>query len=234
MIKLIAFDLDNVLLDGEAIDEIGKLVGVENEISALTEQAMEGDLDFETSLKKRVSLLKGASLDDVKKVVDNIPLMEGAEETIKELKRRGYKIATITGNVEIVALRLKNELNLDYAFCNILHEKNGLLTGEVSGPLLVEGSKADILQELLDTVKLLTEECAAVGDGANDISMLQKAGLGVAFNAKPVVKEIADVIIDGKDLRELLTIFTDEVKDDVKSSLKCLKVLASSFNLSLS
>ncbi len=220
MIKLIAFDLDNVLLDGEAIDEIGKLVGVENEISALTEQAMEGDLDFETSLKKRVSLLKGASLDDVKKVVDNIPLMEGAEETIKELKRRGYKIATITGNVEIVALRLKNELNLDYAFCNILHEKNGLLTGEVSGPLLVEGSKADILQELLDTVKLSTEECAAVGDGANDISMLQKAGLGVAFNAKPVVKEIADVIIDGKDLRELLTIFTDEVKDDVKSSLE--------------
>jgi phosphoserine phosphatase len=220
LIKLIAFDLDNVLLDGEAIDEIGKLVGVENEISALTEQAMEGDLDFETSLKKRVSLLKGASLDDVKKVVDNIPLMEGAEETIKELKRRGYKIATITGNVEIVALRLKNELDLDYAFCNILHEKNGLLTGEVSGPLLVEGSKADILQELLDTVKLSTEECAAVGDGANDISMLQKAGLGVAFNAKPVVKEIADVIIDGKDLRELLTIFTDEVKDDVKSSLE--------------
>ena len=220
MIKLIAFDLDNVLLDGEAIDEIGKLMGVENEISALTEQAMEGDLDFETSLKKRVSLLKGASLNDVKKVVNNIPLMEGAEETIKELKRRGYKIATITGNVEIVALRLKNELNLDYAFCNILHEKNGLLTGEVSGPLLVEGSKADILQELLDTVKLLTEECAAVGDGANDISMLQKAGLGVAFNAKPVVKEIADVIIDGKDLRELLTIFTDEVKDDVKSSLE--------------
>jgi phosphoserine phosphatase len=220
LIKLIAFDLDNVLLDGEAIDEIGKLMGVENEISALTEQAMEGDLDFETSLKKRVSLLKGASLDDVKKVVDNIPLMEGAEETIKELKRRGYKIATITGNVEIVALRLKNELNLDYAFSNILHEKNGLLTGEVSGPLLVEGSKADILQELLDTVKLSTEECAAVGDGANDISMLQKAGLGVAFNAKPVVKEIADVIIDGKDLRELLTIFTDEVKDDVKSSLE--------------
>jgi len=218
LIKLIAFDLDNVLLDGEAIDEIGKLVGVENEISALTEQAMEGDLDFETSLKKRVSLLKGASLDDVKKVVDNIPLMEGAEETIKELKRRGYKIATITGNVEIVALRLKNELNLDYAFCNILHEKDGILTGEVSGPLLVEGSKADILQELLDTEKLTAEECAAVGDGANDISMLKKAGLGVAFNAKPVVKEIADVIIDGKkDLRELLTIFSDEVKKDKSS-----------------
>ena len=129
MIKLIAFDLDNVLIDGEAIDEIGKLMGVENEISALTKKAMEGDLDFETSLKERINLLKGASLNDVKKVVNNIPLMEGAEETIKELKRRGYKIATITGNVEIVALRLKNELILDYAFSNILHEKNVLLTG---------------------------------------------------------------------------------------------------------
>ncbi|MGO9386603.1 MAG: phosphoserine phosphatase SerB [Methanobacterium sp.] len=217
MIKLIAFDLDNVLLDGEAIDEIGKLMGVEKEISALTKEAMEGDLNFETSLKKRVSLLKGASLDDVKKVVADIPLMEGAEETIKVLKQRGYKIATITGNVEIVAQRLKDELNLDYAFCNILHEKDGILTGEVSGPLLVEGSKADILQELLDTEKLSAEDCAAVGDGANDISMLKKAGLGVAFNAKPVVKEIADVIIDGKDLRELLTIFSEEVKKEKSS-----------------
>lgn len=175
MIKLIAFDLDNVLLDGEAIDEIGKLMGVEKEISALTKEAMEGDLDFETSLKKRVSLLKGASIDDVKKVVTDIPLMEGAEETIKELKQRGYKIATITGNVEIVAQRLKDELNLDYAFYNILHEKDGVLTGEVSGPLLVEGSKADILQELLDTEKLTAEECAAVGDGANDISIDRKS-----------------------------------------------------------
>lgn len=217
MIKLIAFDLDNVLLDGEAIDEIGKLMGVEKEISALTKKAMEGDLNFETSLKKRVSLLKGASLDDVKKVIANIPLMEGAEETIKVLKQRGYKIATITGNVEIVAQRLKDELNLDYAFYNILHEKDGILTGEVSGPLLVEGSKADILQELLDTEKISAEDCAAVGDGANDISMLKKAGLGVAFNAKPVVKEIADVIIDGKDLRELLTIFSEEVKKEKSS-----------------
>ncbi len=217
MIKLIAFDLDNVLLDGEAIDEIGKLMGVEKEISALTKKAMEGDLNFETSLKKRVSLLKGASLDDVKKVIANIPLMEGAEDTIKVLKQRGYKIATITGNVEIVAQRLKDELNLDYAFYNILHEKDGILTGEVSGPLLVEGSKADILQELLDTEKISAEDCAAVGDGANDISMLKKAGLGVAFNAKPVVKEIADVIIDGKDLRELLTIFSEEVKKEKSS-----------------
>jgi phosphoserine phosphatase len=118
-------------------------------------------------------------------------------------------------------------LNLDYAFCNILHEKDGLLTGEVSGPLLVEGSKAEILQELMNTEKLSAEECAAVGDGANDISMLQTAGIGVAFNAKPVVKEIADVIIEGRDLRELLTIFNNEVKDDTKSPLKLILKKAS-------
>jgi phosphoserine phosphatase len=91
LIKLIAFDLDNVLIDGEAIDEIGKLMGVENEISALTKKAMEGDLDFETSLKERINLLKGASLDDVKKIVDNIPLMEGAEKPLKNLKKEDIK-----------------------------------------------------------------------------------------------------------------------------------------------
>ena len=107
MIKLIAFDLDNVLIDGEAIDEIGKLMDVEVEISEITKKAMEGDLDFETALKERVALLKGASVEDIKDVVSKIPFMEGAEETIAELKKRGYKIATITGSFEIIANRMK-------------------------------------------------------------------------------------------------------------------------------
>ncbi|HEX7467518.1 MAG TPA: HAD-IB family phosphatase, partial [Methanobacterium sp.] len=98
MIKLIAFDLDNVLIDGEAIDEIGKLAGVETEISEITRKAMEGNMDFENALKERVALLKGVSVDDIKQVVKEIPLMKGADETIKDLKKRGYKIATITGS----------------------------------------------------------------------------------------------------------------------------------------
>ncbi|OPY24074.1 MAG: Phosphoserine phosphatase [Methanobacterium sp. PtaU1.Bin242] len=212
MIKLIAFDLDNVLIDGEAIDEMAKLAGVETEISQLTRKAMEGDLDFETSLRERINLLKGSSVDEIKKVVEEIPLMNGTEETIQELKNRGYKLATITGNFEIVANRLK-ELNFDYIYCNVLHEEEGVLTGEVSGPLMVEGAKANILQEIMDTEKLSSEECAAVGDGANDVSMIQKAGLGVAFNAKPVVKEVADIVVENKDLRELLTIFDKEKTD---------------------
>ena len=209
MIKLIAFDLDNVLIDGEAIDEIGKLMGVESKISEITKKAMEGDLDFETSLNKRVALLKGASVEDIREVVFKIPFMEGAEETIAELKKRGYKIATITGSFEIIAERMKDTLGLDYAFSNILHEEEGKLTGQVSGPL-VKGSKAEVLKEIMEMENIIAEETAAVGDGANDVSMLEEAGLGIAFNAKPVLKEKADVIVEKRDLKELLEIFPDE------------------------
>ncbi|CDG64405.1 MAG: phosphoserine phosphatase [Methanobacterium sp.] len=206
MIKLIAFDLDNVLIDGEVIDEMAKLTGVEEEISKITSQAMEGEIDFGTALKERVSLLKGASVEDVNKVMLEIPLMEGAKESVKELKKRGYKIATITGSFDCIAQRMKDELDLDYVYFNTLQEEDGVLTGEVSGPL-VEGTKREILQDIMKMEKLSPEETAAVGDGANDVSMLEEAGLGIAFNAKPVLKEIADVVIDKKDLRELLEIF---------------------------
>jgi phosphoserine phosphatase len=224
LIKLIAFDLDNVLIDGEAIDEIAKLVDAETEISKLTRKAMEGEINFETSLKQRMNLLKGASIDDIKEVVEQLPLMEGAEETIKELKNRGFKLATITGNFEIVTERLK-QLDMDYVCCNKLHEENGVITGKISGPLIIDGSKAVVLQKLIDDEDLSAEECAAVGDGANDIPMIQKAGLGVAFNAKSSVKEVADIVIENKDLRELLPIFEKENPDDsgkesVKSEVK--------------
>ena len=217
MIKLIAFDLDNVLIDGEAIDEIGKLMGVEEEISELTKKAMEGDLDFETALKERAALLKGASVEDIKEVVSKIPLMKGAEETIAELKKRGYKIATITGSFEIIANRLKDDLGLDYAFSNVLHEEEGKLTGEVSGPL-VNGSKAEILKEIMEMEKVKAEESAAVGDGANDVSMLEEAGLGIAFNAKPVLKEKADVVVEKRDLKEILKVFSKEEEKEAKPS----------------
>jgi phosphoserine phosphatase len=213
LIKLIAFDLDNVLIDGEAIDEIGKLMGVETKISEITKKAMEGDLDFETSLKERVALLKGASVEDIKEVVSKIPLMKGAEETIAELKKRGYKIATITGSFEIIANRMKDDLGLDYAFSNVLHEEDGKLTGEVSGPL-VTGSKAEVLKEIMEMEKIKAEESAAVGDGANDVSMLEEAGLGIAFNAKPVLKEKADVVVEKRDLKELLTVFEKEEEEE--------------------
>jgi len=219
LIKLIVFDLDNVLIDGEAIDEFGKLVGVEDKIMEITKKAMDGELNFESALKERVNLLKGARLDDIKNVVENIPLMKGAEATIKELKKRGYKVATITGSFEIIANRIKDKLSLDYAFSNVLHEENGFLTGEVSGPL-VDGSKAEVLKQIIKMENISAEECAAVGDGANDISMLEEAGLGIAFNAKPVLKEIADVVVENRDLSELLSLFDDTEKNSKESKEK--------------
>ena len=226
MIKLIAFDLDNVLIDGEVIDEMAKVHGVESKISEITRQAMEGELNFESALKKRVSLLKGASVDEITKVMNEIPLMKGAKETITHLKKNNYKIATITGSFETIAQRIKDELNFDYAFYNSLSEENGILTGEVTGPL-VKGHKSEILRKIMKMEKISSSECAAVGDGANDISMLEEAGLGVAFNAKPVLKEIADVVVEKKDLRELMKVFDNknmkteliskEPKNDIES-----------------
>jgi phosphoserine phosphatase len=212
LIKLVIFDLDNVIIDGEAIDEIGKLMDVQDQIMEITEKAMQGDMDFETSIKERVKLLKGASIEDVKALAADMSLMEGAEETIKELKNRGYKVATISGSFDVIADPIKEKLDLDYAFSNTLHEEDGILTGEVSGPL-VAGSKFDVLNQIIEEEKITLEQCVAVGDGANDISMIEAVKVGVAFNAKPALKEIADVAIDNRDLSELLPILDNITPD---------------------
>lgn len=213
MIKLVVFDLDNVIINGEAIDEIGKLVNVQDEIAEITEKAMQGDLDFETSIKERVKLLEGASIEDIKKLADEMQLMEGAEVAIKGLKDKGYKVAVISGSFDLIADPLKEKLDLDYLFTNTLEEKDGKLTGEVTGPV-VEDSKADVLNKIIADTDISVDECVAVGDGANDISMMEIAKYGVAFNAKPAVKEVADIIIENNDLTEILTIITDLDSDN--------------------
>lgn len=212
MIKLVVFDLDNVIIDGEAIDEIGKLVDVQDQIMEITEKAMQGDMDFETAITERVKLLKGASMEDIKSLAEEMSLMEGAEETIKELKNRGYKVATISGSFDVIADPIKEKLDLDYAFSNKLHEEDGILTGEVSGPL-VTGSKYDVLKQITEEENITMEQCVAVGDGANDISMIEAVKVGVAFNAKPALKEIADVVIENRDLSELLPVL-DNIKPE--------------------
>lgn len=221
MIKLIVFDLDNVIIDGEAIDEIGKLMDVQDQIIEITEKAMQGDVDFETAIKERVKLLKGASIEDIKKISDEMPLMKGAEETIAALKEKGYKVATISGSFDIVANSIKEKLGLDYAFSNKLLEEDGILTGEVSGPL-VEGSKYDVLCKLVKDENITLEECVAVGDGANDISMIEAVKLGIAFNAKPALKEIADKVIDNKDLMEIIPLLETKTnpEENKKESTK--------------
>ena len=205
MIKLVVFDLDNVIIDGEGIDEIGKLVNIEDQIAAITEQAMQGEIDFETSIKKRVELLKGASTEDIKTLANDMPLMKGAEETISSLKENGFDVGIISGSFDIIADTIKEKLNVDNVFTNSLVEENGVLTGEVTGPL-VSGSKLDVLSKFIDEVGYSLDECVAVGDGANDISMIESAGYGIAFNAKPALKENADIIVETRDLTDVLNV----------------------------
>jgi len=205
LIKLVVFDLDNVIIDGEGIDEIGKLINIEDQIAAITEQAMQGDIDFETSIKKRVGLLKGVATDDIRTLANEMPLMKGAEETVSSLKENGFDVAIISGSFDIIADTIKGKLDVDNIFTNSLVEEDGILTGEVTGPL-VSGSKLDVLSELIEEKGYTLDECVAVGDGANDISMIESAKYGIAFNAKPALKENADIIVETRDLTDVLNV----------------------------
>ena len=203
LIKLVVFDLDNVIIDGEAIDEIGKLANVEEDIAEITEKAMQGEIDFETSIKDRVQLLEGTSIEDIEKLADELPLMSGAEETINALKENDVDVAIISGSFDVVAEKVKDKLGVDKVYTNSFTVEDGKLTGEVTGPL-VSGSKLDVLNDHVEEAGIALEDVVAVGDGANDISMIESAGCGIAFNAKDSVKEIADVVVNEKDLTKVL------------------------------
>ena len=203
LIKLVVFDLDNVIIDGEAIDEIGKLANVEEDIAEITEKAMQGEIDFETSIKDRVQLLEGTSIEDIEKVADDLPLMPGAEETITCLKDKDVDVAIISGSFDVVAEKIKDKLGVDAVYTNSFTVEDGKLTGEVTGPL-VSGTKLDVLNDHVEEAGITLDEVVAVGDGANDISMIESAGCGIAFNAKDSVKEIADIVVDEKDLTKVL------------------------------
>ncbi len=215
LIKLVVFDLDNVIIDGEGIDEIGKLVNVEDQIAAITEQAMQGELDFETSIKQRVKLLEGASIKDIEALAEKMPLVAGAEETIKSLKENGFDVAIISGSFDVIANTIKDKLNVDNIFTNSLGEDNGVLTGEVFGPL-VTGSKLDVLSKFIDEAGYTLEECIAVGDGANDISMIESAEYGIAFNAKPALKQTADIIVETRNLTDVLDVILNLNPDNTE------------------
>lgn len=213
MIKLVVFDLDNVIIDGEAIDEIGKLANVEEDIAAITEKAMQGEIDFETSIKDRVQLLEGTSIEDIQKVASELPLISGAEETINGLKEKDIDVAIISGSFDVVADEIKEKLGVDTVYTNSFTVEDGKLTGEVTGPL-VSGSKLDVLKDHVEKAGIALEDVVAVGDGANDISMIESAGCGIAFNAKDSVKEIADVVVEEKDLTKVLDEILNQLTTD--------------------
>ena len=211
MIKLVVLDLDNVLIDTETIDEIAEMKGIEDEISEITARAMRGEIPYETSIRERVKKLEGISIDEIDKKMDTLPFNPGAVETATELKNQGYITVIITGGFDVIALRIKEKINADYAFYNTLEVEDGKLTGVVSGPLVTR-DKLDVLKDLISDLGITLDECAAVGDGANDLELIKNVKLGIAYNAKPIVKENADKCIDEKDLRKVLDIMADEEK----------------------
>jgi len=189
--KLVVFDMDSTLIQVEVIDELAKLAGVGDEVSAITESAMRGELNFKESFRKRVSLLKGLKEEELVRVTETLPLAEGAEIVTKTLKGLGYKLGILSGGFTFVGEYLKGKLGLDYVYANTLDIADGKVTGEVAGEIIDGERKAELLKEIAQKENINLEQTIAVGDGANDLPMISLAGLGVAFHAKPIVREKA-------------------------------------------
>ena len=204
--KLFVFDMDSTLIDAEVIDELAKAAGVEEKVSQITEAAMNGEMDYTESFQMRVSSLKGLSYDKALKQTEHIQLMPGAIELMEYIREIGGKTAMLTCGFSLAADKVKKQLNLDYAYSNDLSIKDGFLTGEAAGPLMVTNAKAAVLDELVQKTGIPYEECLVVGDGANDICLFQKAGFSIAFNAKPRVQEHAGAVVFGKDLRNVIPV----------------------------
>lgn len=202
--KLAVFDFDSTLMDGETLEFLAKELGIEKEVKTITDKAMRGELDFFESLQKRVSLLKGLPVEKVDEICHNLPLMKGAKEVVQGLKQRGYKVVCFSGGFKNATTYFKDILGLDCDFSNILHSKDGVLTGLVGGEMMFNTSKGEILTRLQSVLGISPEETLVVGDGANDISMFNHAATRVAFCAKPILKEHATIIIDKKDLSLIL------------------------------
>lgn len=202
--KLAVFDFDSTLMEGETLEFIADAYGIKPLMKEITDKAMAGEIDFFESLTKRVMLLKGAKEFKIKEICENLPYTEGARETVLELKKSGYKVVCFSGGYETATVPAQKILGLDAQFSNILHFKNGILTGNVGGEMMFGDSKGKMLKRLQYLLDISPENTVAVGDGANDLSMFKYAGKKVAFCAKPVVKENANIIIENKNLTELL------------------------------
>jgi phosphoserine phosphatase len=202
--KLVVFDMDSTLIQSEVIVELAKMAGAGPRAEQITRAAMQGEMDFKESFRQRVALLKGLTQSDLDRILQTLPLTEGAQLVTATLKRLGYKLGILSGGFTFVGDYLKETLGFDYVYANELDMENGVVTGRVRGDIVDGEKKAALLREIARKENLSIEQTIAVGDGANDLPMISIAGLGVAFNAKPVVRKKAASAISTTGLDGLL------------------------------
>jgi phosphoserine phosphatase len=215
--RLITFDVDSTLVQGEVIEMLAAHAGVEERVREITEAAMRGELDFAESLRARVATLEGLPATVIDAVAADLSLMPGARTTIRTLKRLGFRCGVVSGGFTQVVSGLVDELGLDFCAANTLEIVDGTLTGKVVGEIVDRPGKAAALRRFADSFGVPIEQTVAVGDGANDIDMLSAAGLGIAFNAKPALREIADTALSVPYLDAVLFVL-GITRDEVESA----------------
>lgn len=213
--RLVCFDMDSTLIEAEVIDELAKAAGVGDEVVAITEAAMRGELDFKESFARRMALLKGLDESVLADIAERLPVTEGAERLISTLKKLGYKTAILSGGFNYFGRYLQGKLGIDYVYANELEVEDGKVTGNVAGTVVDGQRKAELLRELADKENLSLEQVIAVGDGANDLPMLSIAGLGIAFRAKPLVQASAKQSISTLGLDGILYLIGFRDRDAV-------------------
>lgn len=217
--RLVVFDMDSTLIDAEVIDELAKEAGTGDAVAAITERAMRGELEFKESFAARVAQLKGLDAAVLETVAARLQMTEGAERLIVTLKALGYRTAILSGGFSFFARHLQDRLGIDYVYANELAIENGVVTGKVIGQVVDGQRKAELLLEIAEKEHIRPEQVIAVGDGANDLPMLSQAGLGVAFRAKPVVKESARHAISTLGLDAILYLIGFRDSDQLSHEL---------------
>jgi phosphoserine phosphatase len=202
--RLVVFDMDSTLIQAEVIDELAKEAGRGAEVAAITEEAMRGEIDFDDSLRRRVAALKGLPESVLRTVADRLQLTEGAETLVANLREMGYRTAILSGGFSYFGNWLQNRLGIDYVYANELEIADGQLTGKVIGKIINGPQKAELLEQIAAIEGINRRQVIAVGDGANDLPMLGRAGLGIAFHAKPLVRQEADHAVSNLGLDAIL------------------------------
>src|SRR5215469_3456875 len=222
--RLFAFDMDSTLIQGEVIDELAKMAGVAEKVVAITESAMRGEIEFKESFRRRVALLRGLPEQKVHELLGTIPLVEGAERLIGTLKMLGYKTAILSGGFTFFARHLQERLGIDYVYANELDIVDGEVSGEVRTEIVDGARKAELLRQIARQENVSLEQVVAVGDGANDLPMLGIAGMGIAFRAKPIVRQTASHAVSFLGLDSLLYLIGVRERDLNGSGDKSLPI----------